>query len=291
MLAALLLAIAPPQPAPIICNETFRDLPRHRDVKVRIRVPPGSGTAPVILYSHGLGGTLDTGTHWVEAWAAAGFFVVNIDHPGSDARAVEKDGPAAASTPAELLQRAYDVSFVLDALAERAKAKGCQLDRADLNHVGMAGHSFGAELTFAVAGQSFGGKRAELREPRIDAAIGLSAAPPLAHVISDKASYRFVTIPVMTVAGSRDFVPLTVTRPRDRIRPFHAMPPGGKYLLWLDGASHSNTDGWGMPRIHPIVIRATTLFWRWTLMGDTGAKAELDAGDPALGPKDRFEVR
>jgi len=26
-------------------------------------------------------------------------------------------------------------------------------------------------------------------------------------------------------------------------------------------------------------------------MGDTAAHAELDAGDPALGPKDRFEKR
>ena len=291
MLAALLLGFVPPQQAPLICNETFRDLPRHRDVKVRIRVPAGTGTAPVILYSHGLGGTLDAGTNWTDAWARAGFFVVNIDHPGSDARAVEKDGPAAASTPGEMVQRAYDVSFVLDALAERGRAHGCGLDRADLSHVGMAGHSFGAELTFALAGQSFSGKRAELREPRIDAAIGFSAAPPIAHVIGDMASYRFVTIPVFTVTGSRDFVPMTVTRPRDRLRPFHAMPAGGKYLLWFDGATHANTDGWGMPRIRPIVIRATTLFWRWTLMGDADAKAQLDAGDPSLGPRDRFALR
>jgi hypothetical protein len=75
------------------------------------------------------------------------------------------------------------------------------------------------------------------------------------------------------------------------------MPPGGKYLLVLDGANHAAFGGQDFSshgaapdsHVRPIVIRLTTLFWRWTLMGDDRAKAALDKGDPTLSPKDRFE--
>lgn len=288
----LLLALTQP-----VCDMVWRDEPRRRDVPVRIRPPAGSGPAPVILFSHGLGGTLDAGAVWGEAWAEAGFLVIHIQHPGSDARAVRRNGQAAAAGPAQMIARAYDVSFVLDALAARRTSPECGLNRADLAHVGMSGHSFGAETALALAGQSFRGDRSELREPRIDAVIGFSPAPPLEHVISDARSYHLVTIPAMTVTGSKDYIPFTVTVPLDRRRPFDAMPAGGKYLLWFDGANHGTTGGFPGraanidQRIRPATIRLTTLFWRWTLLRDAAAKAKLDQGDPSLGPRDRLEKR
>ena len=41
---------------------------------------------PVVLFSHGLGGTRDGGAVWGEAWAAADFVVVHLQDD-ADARA------------------------------------------------------------------------------------------------------------------------------------------------------------------------------------------------------------
>lgn len=79
----------PPAPQ----DETWTDERRRRDVPVRIRWPaeslqgPSDGR-PVILFSHGLGGTRDGGAVWGEAWAAAGFIVIHLQHAGSDLAAV-----------------------------------------------------------------------------------------------------------------------------------------------------------------------------------------------------------
>ena len=63
-------------PAPGVEDDTWTDAPRKRDVPVRVRWPQSdrqNAALPVVLFSHGLGGTRDGGTVWGEAWAAAGF--------------------------------------------------------------------------------------------------------------------------------------------------------------------------------------------------------------------------
>jgi predicted dienelactone hydrolase len=86
ILAALVGGMAPgaAQAAGPVCDAVWRDTARGRDVPVRIRMPDGSGRAPLILFSHGLGGSLDGGTLWAQAWADAGFIVIHLHPPGSD---------------------------------------------------------------------------------------------------------------------------------------------------------------------------------------------------------------
>ena len=58
---------------------------------MRLRWPDESRFAvpwPVVIFSHGLGGKREGGTVWGEAWAAAGFVVVHMQHIGSDLDAV-----------------------------------------------------------------------------------------------------------------------------------------------------------------------------------------------------------
>ncbi|MES2441386.1 MAG: dienelactone hydrolase [Pseudomonadota bacterium] len=303
MFLALALAFTAPQAAPgPVCEATWHDSARNRDMPVRIRMPAGSAKAPVILFSHGLGGNLDAGTDWARAWTEAGFLVVHLQHPGSDLSIWRGGRPAvlAAMAPEQLIARAGDVGFALDHLAVHGKEGACDLARADLAHVGMAGHSYGAMTTQAVSGQRYPGRGSALLDRRIDAAIAFSPSPGRAGGLSDAETFAGIAIPFFSLTGSDDAVPnLTATTPADRERPFRAMPPGGKYLLWFDGTTHAAFSGNDYaPRgpapdahVKPIIARATTRFWRWTLMGDARARAELDAGDPALGPKDRFEKR
>ena len=69
--------------SPIFFDETWQDTRRQRVVPVRIRWPQGAAPAagwPLVIYSHGLGGSRTGGDAWGEAWAAAGMVVVHLQH-------------------------------------------------------------------------------------------------------------------------------------------------------------------------------------------------------------------
>ena len=63
---------------------TVRDEQRNRDIPVRVYLPPGTGAVPVVLFSHGLGGTREGSSFLGRHWAARGYVAVFLQHPGSD---------------------------------------------------------------------------------------------------------------------------------------------------------------------------------------------------------------
>ncbi len=180
LLAVLMLIVAPSAAQAItVCDAVWTDAARQRAVPVRIRLPDGVGKVPVILFSHGLGGSLDSGTDWTEAWAAAGLASVTMQHAGSD-RGILATGIAAGMSPMQLVARARDVTFVLDEIAGRKAEGKCDLSRIDMTGVGMSGHSFGAMTTLAAIGQHYALAAAQgLADPRIKAAIAFSPYPPM----------------------------------------------------------------------------------------------------------------
>ena len=298
---ALLFGCAAPAPAaPTLCEATWTDTARGREVPVRIRLPERGGRVPLILFSHGLGGSLDSGTAWAEAWAQAGFAVINLQHPGSD-RGIVGGGRRAllrAMAPEQLAARAGDVGFVIGTVGRGGREGRCDLGRIDPRRIGMSGHSYGAHTTQAVAGQDFSRRSGgDLTEPRIRAAIAFSPSPPFRG--SAEAAFDDIAIPFFSITGTEDRVPfLPMITPADRERPFRAMPPGGKYLLVLAGADHMAFNAGGDPRprrvepdqrIVALVVEATTDFWRWTLADDPEARRRLDALPARLAPGDRFE--
>ncbi len=308
---ALLVACSADVPATAairICEARWIDTDRgNREVPVRIRLPDRIKKAPLILFSHGLGGSLDGGRAWVEQWADAGFAVVNLQHPGSDRTVAGTGGLFRAMNASQLQARAKDVSFVINTLAAKQREGSCDLRKIDLGRIGMSGHSFGAHTTQAVAGQNLGGP--DLTDARIDSAVAFSPAPPA----QDSAELAFapIRIPFFSITGSKDKVAfLPQLTPARRELPFRAMPAGGKYLLVLDGADHMDMggpQGDGRNRLSArlrdrashgqerrdasaqVIKHATTDFWRWTLLGDAAAKARLDATGQHLSKGDRFE--
>ncbi len=298
--ALVALAAAAPQ-APGTCEATWTDTARgNRDIPVRIRMPAGTGSAPVILFSHGLGGSLDAGTDWVEAWRAAGFITVNIQHRGSDdtiwrGKARPMQGLRSAMNGEQLKARADDVHFVLDRIAKGGLAGGCNLGRADMTRIGMSGHSFGAQTTLAAAGARYGGQ-GMMADPRIKAAIAFSPQPAKGQ--SDQAAFGGISIPFFTVTGTKDSMAmLSGVTAEDRLRPYAAMPSGAKYLLVIDGANHMMLGGQAMrlgnasppDGMGRTVTEATLLFWKATLMGDRRARAVLDDFGASVAKGDRFE--
>lgn len=294
LIAAALFAAAAPGP---VCDAQWVDPARGgRIVPVRIRMPAGTGKVPVILFSHGLGGSLDAGTLWAQAWVADGDAVIHLQHAGSDSRIIGSGTLKSAMNVVQSQARVADVGFVLDQIAVRSREGACDLTRLDLKRIGMSGHSFGAQTTLAVSGARAGGGRAD---PRIRAAIAFSPQPALA--LPDAQAFGTITMPFLSLTGTEDALPwLTQVTPKDRERPFRAMAPGSKYLIVLAGATHANFGGQNRtpmggpaltPHIRDVTIQVTILFWRAMLKGDAVAKRELDGFAATLPPEDRFERR
>lgn len=259
---------------------------RDRTIPVAIYLPAASGPAPVVLFSHGLGGSRDNNRYLAEHWAARGYVCVFLQHPGSD-ESVWRDVPPLrrmtalkrAASARSFTDRVRDVPAVLDQL-ERWNRSGPLAGRMDLAHIGMTGHSFGALTTQAVSGQSFG--RRSFTDPRIDAALPMSPSRPRTGDV--RAAFADVTIPWMVMTGTEDTSPINDTDVADRLAVFPALPPGSKYQLVLDGAQHSafgdralpGDRGARNPNHHRAILALSTAFLDAYLRGDREARAWLD---------------
>jgi predicted dienelactone hydrolase len=308
----LLLALTGAGP---VCDTVWHDAARNRDVPVRIRLPAGGGRVPVVLFSPGMGGSITAGGLWGTAWSNAGLAVVHVQHQGSGPEVYRgaKDAAdrrarvAAAATAEQLAARVGDVGFVVDELGQRRREGACDLARLDLARLGIAGHSMGAWVAQAVAGQRFGGV-ALYADRRFTAAVGIS--PSLLSRDDPAASLGTITIPFFILTGSEDGAPrprpkedaasLAARRARalaDRTAPYEAMAPGGRYLLVIKGADHMALAGnTARATAHPGVaaqaVAATTAFWGAALLGRKDDMAQLQKGLPgSLAPGDRFESK
>lgn len=301
LLTALVLTaydpLAVPDAAPTVLELKAGELP------VRVFLPARPGLAPIILFSHGLGGSREGNRFLGEHWARRGYVGVFLQHPGSDG-AVWKDLPPAerrgalesAASVENFLARIDHVRAVLDALARwNAEPKHALQGRLDLAHVGMSGHSFGAVTTQAVSGQHFPlGQR--FTEPRIKAALALSPSAPRRG--DPKSAFAGVSLPWLLITGTADRPLIGGQTAASRLTVYPALPAGQKYELVLEGAEHSAfTDralpGDTLPRNpnhHRALLAVSTAFFDATLEGDPAARAWLEGQGvrAVLEEKDRW---
>jgi predicted dienelactone hydrolase len=281
------------------------DATRQREIPLRIYSPRGESRSPVVLFSHGLGGSREGSAYLGRHWAARGYVAVFLQHPGSDA-SVWRDLPAGrrrgamegAASGQNFLLRVRDVPAVLDQLARWNAEKGHALaGRLDLGRVGMSGHSFGAVTTQAVSGQAFAGGRS-FADPRIRAAVVMSPSAPRRGG-DPGAAFGRVEVPWLLMTGTKDVAAIGGIGLESRLAVYPALPPGTKYELVLDGAEHSAfTDralpGDSAPRNpnhHRAILALTTAFWDAYLRGDEAARRWLD-GEGArsvLEARDRWQ--
>lgn len=276
----------------------------HRKVHLRVYLPDSESKAPVILFSHGLGGSRDNNPYLGNHWAGRGFIVIFMQHAGSDEN-VWKDVNRrdrmkklkAAANKKSLDGRIGDVTATLDKLqtwnAEGEKFAG----RLDLKKVGMSGHSFGAVTTQAVSGQKYGRRGAAYTDSRITAAIAMSPSPPLFG--NDDETFGNVKIPWMLMTGTQDKSIVSSATPSDRLKVFQQLPPQGHfYQLVLEGAQHMafsqrRLSGGPQRNInhHKAILAMSSAFWDAYLKDDEAAKKWLD-GESAkaiLEPNDLFQ--
>ena len=238
--------------APQVLDIEWKDSARERTLPLKARIPDGTEKVPLVIFSHGLGGSREGGKVWGEHWSANGYLVVHVQHPGSDELLWKGPGDGApkqrlarGATPEQLLGRVDDVRFVLDEFArQQAKTDApAWVKRADLMRIAMTGHSFGARTTMSLAGERYPGPIKSLADSRISAFIAFS---PTVQGVKRSWPERYGEMgkPFLSVTGTIDGdVMGTGSNPRNRAALFDAQVGGDKYRVIFDGGDHSVFNG------------------------------------------------
>jgi predicted dienelactone hydrolase len=288
MSALLALLLTAYDPLAVAAPGTVLEL-KAGELPVRVFLPAATTPAPVILFSHGLGGSREGNAFLGEHWAKRGYIAVFLQHPGSDG-SVWRDKPQAermaamkaAASLENFMARVDHVKTVLDALTKwNSEEKHALNGRLDLTKLGMSGHSFGAVTTQAVSGQQYPlGKN--FTDARIKSAMALS--PSLPKMGKASTAFGKVSIPWLLMTGTADVGLLGGQTPESRRAVYPELPAGQKYQLVLEGAEHSAfTDralpGDSLPRNpnhHRAVLAISTAFFDSTLKGDKAAREWLE---------------
>lgn len=245
----------------------WHDGTRQRPVPVRLYLPVQADAArpvPLVVFSHGIGGSRAGYRYLGEHWAAQGYASLHLQHVGSD-RSLWGGNPFAlverlqgAAQDGEAIARVLDLRFALDTLLASPLAP-----RIDATRIVAAGHSYGANTTLLAAGAKLErqGQSVDFRDPRIKAAIVLSA-PPFYGESDPAAILAHVTVPTLHVTATEDVIriPGYYSDAQDRVNVFEATGSRSKALAVFEGGSHSiftDRRGTGGATLNPQVKEAT----------------------------------
>jgi predicted dienelactone hydrolase len=243
------------------------DAARERRVPVRLYLPDAASAdqpVPLVVFSHGIGGSRQGYSYLGRFWASQGYASLHLQHVGSD-RNVWFGNPfemvarlQGAAQEAEAVARVRDLSFAIDQVLRSELAP-----RLDGQRIVAAGHSYGANTTLLAAGASVlrQGERLDLRDPRIKAAIVLSA-PPFYGEASPQQVLGSVRVPSLHVTATEDIIriPGYFSGAEDRVAVFDATGSARKTLAVFSGGSHSiftDRPGTGGVQLNPQVKEAT----------------------------------
>lgn len=218
---------------------------RGRAVPVKLFWPDAARTrtVPLVVFSHGIGSARDGYTYLGRYWARHGIASVHVQHVGSD-RALWQGNPFTlvsrfqrAAGDAEALQRVRDQRFALDRVL--AGEWGARIDRA---RIVAAGHSYGANTTLMSAGARVvrQGRAIQLRDPRISAAIVISA-PPFYGDQDFRPILSGIRIPTLHVTTADDIIriPGFGSGVDDRLKVFDAIGGTRKVLAVYRHGTHN----------------------------------------------------
>jgi len=281
-----------------VIREVWLDESRKREVPVKIYYPADlKGRAPVIIFSHGLGGSREGYEYLGRFWAENGFISVHLQHAGSDEavwkgkRELLAEMRKAAANPVNAVERVKDVSFALDKLEKINNQSGPLKGLIDLQKIGLAGHSFGANTTLLIAGQRIilpGGQELSFADNRVKAAIPMSAPVPSNRNNLEKI-FGAIALPCLHMTGTLDDSPICETRAEERRIPFDYIKKADQYLVIFKEGDHMIFSG--RPRwaalsgrgqkdeaFQEMIKELSLIFWKAYLEEDRKARAWLREG-------------
>ncbi len=190
-----------------------------------------AGQFPLIVFSHGFGGSGQQTIFLTEELARAGYLVAAPNHAdtGLFMLASAKASPPEFEKPRtwtdkKYLDRHADVRAVLAEALGGGSGKSPFAGHVDAKAIGMAGHSLGGYTSLASAGawESW-------LLPEVRAVLAMS---PYAQPFLEGDRLARVKVPVMLQGGTAD-IPITAFLPA-----VYAKLTGAKYFLVLKGENH-----------------------------------------------------
>lgn len=265
----------------------WRDNERNRDVPVKIFYPRATGPFPLIILSHGLGGSRDGLDYLGRTWAGHGYVCAQIQHLGTDeslwrGAANEQQAQSnmikATGDFTNILNRPRDVSFAIDEILElNDDDKSALKGKINPDAIGVAGHSLGGLTALFSAGQRAmtAGFSVDLSDPRIKASVSMSAPLNLNAPIGQQ--FAEFKLPNFYIVGAKDDKVLGATIAHRQI--YDAINAPEQYLMILTGADHMTFGGErygpdlsGDKRSQTLTQEATLAFWEAELKESVAAK-------------------
>lgn len=191
-----------------------------RDARVR------EGKFPLIVFSHGNGGTRTQNTFWCDYLASHGYVIVSADHTANARVTIIKGKPVLYRNDQRensAVDRPKDMSFLLDQMTLwNGGADSRFSGKLDLSKPVASGMSFGSMTAIRVADV----------DPRFKAVIAMSGAPE---------AHTNLTVPSLYMLGEED---RTIgPKGNARVRDVFAKHQRDGYLLAIkDGGHYSFTD-------------------------------------------------
>jgi pimeloyl-ACP methyl ester carboxylesterase len=301
--------------SPVTLSAPTRGLP----LEMRITAPATGRDLPILLLSHGGGGSLyltskDGYGPLVDFYAEHGFAVIQPTHLSSKVGGFGLN-PQAPGFPIFWRSRVEDMKLILDRLDEIEAQVPAIAGRLDPSRIAVVGHSGGAHT----AGMLLGARLTDpqdksvdvrMREPRIRAGVLLAAighgGDNLIASVREKYpemnfDYSQMTTRTLVVFGDADVSPHLTVRGADWHADAYHHGPGADGLLTLFGAKHflggvmgydaKETDDEDPDRL-ALTQRMTWAYLRSALYpGDSAWPEACKAFKEHAGSQGRVEVR
>lgn len=231
-----------------VSDIVLHDARRNKDLHLRVFYPAEAGNYPVIVFSHGAGGSQSCCDALTRHWASYGYITLQPTHEDSTVQRRHSGEEniqflqavrEALKKPALWESRPLDISFVLDSLPLLQKRIPALAGRMDATRVGVAGHSMGAFTADAIAGALVdlpGRLATNFSDPRVKSVLLLSPQGPGEFGLTDH-SWDHVSLPLMSMTGSLDSGAAHQGPVWKKI-PFDRSQPGDKFHLFIEGANH-----------------------------------------------------
>jgi predicted dienelactone hydrolase len=301
------------------------DPARNKKLALKITYPKKDGKFPVIVFSHGAGGSKDSYGPLISFWVSHGYVCIQPTHADSLRLRHEQGEKITELLRASDLQQGWidrilDLKLVMDSLPKLEANYPELAGKMDKTKIGVGGHSFGAMTSEIMCGAQVADPKVDgktIHDGRARAVLLLSPAGIEDQPKLTRDSWNGMRIPMMVMTGTNDKGRMGQDSSW-RTQPYLYSPPGSKYLIFINGGNHmifngdpesgkklrkifgngpliANLAGDEIPRkeydrMFAEVELASIKFWDDFLKGDSVAKAYLDKGGLAKDSGDLAKV-